>query len=335
MTYNLNNETGKIELHFNKAAYMALGEDKKKEIKSAFLWSSYAGAWVSRTKQPNNYRAESIAKGLGMTYSGETGEKLSFSEQVERTQERAEGRAERMEAAAGKAEERSNQAYKRADYIGSFIPMGQPILVGHHSEKRHRRDIDKIDNAMRTSVEESKKAEYYEEKAKTASYTASGKQYESPVYLGNRIRECEADLRRLNRYLSGIDLVNKESGRLSTKETPCNVSDSQREKWTSRVNEETEKLNFYKEKLAACGIEIHTKESLKEKKCTHVNYRGTWYPVKSINGKSVTVLNWMSIPGNAWKWTVHFPDIKGIKTVEDMYRVHDRDGNENKPQIKY
>src|SRR5436305_853670 len=31
--------------------------------------------------------------------------------------------------------------------------MGQPILVGHHSEKRHRRDIAKIDNGMRKTIE--------------------------------------------------------------------------------------------------------------------------------------------------------------------------------------
>lgn len=326
MTYNLNNETGKIELHFEKSAYMALSEDKKREIKSAFLWSSYAGAWVSRTKQPNNWRAEGIAKELGLTYAGATGEKLSFAEQIERTQERAEERAERFETAAEKAEQRSTGAYNRAHEIGLHIPFGQPILVGHHSEKRHRSDINKIDNAMRTSVEESKKAEYYEDRAQTAKYTASGKQYENPVFLGNRIRETEATLKKLNRYLNG---------QIYSYSEPQTISEKSRAYYTERINEETEKLNFYKEKLAACGIEIHTKESLKERKCTHVNYRGTWYPVKSINAKSVTVLNWMSIPGNAWKWTVHFPDIKGIKTVEDMYKVYDRDGNESKPQIKY
>ena len=26
-----------------------------------------------------------------------------------------------------------------------MIPLGQPILVGHHSEKRHRRDLKRID----------------------------------------------------------------------------------------------------------------------------------------------------------------------------------------------
>jgi hypothetical protein len=53
------------------------------------------------------------------------------------------------------------------------IPAGQPILVGHHSEKRHRRDLEKSDNKMRKSIELAKKAEYYEEKAKSALCNAS------------------------------------------------------------------------------------------------------------------------------------------------------------------
>jgi hypothetical protein len=42
--------------------------------------------------------------------------------------------------------------------LASFIPMGQPILVGHHSEKRHRRDLDRINRGFEKSWELSKKA---------------------------------------------------------------------------------------------------------------------------------------------------------------------------------
>ena len=44
------------------------------------------------------------------------------------------------------------------------IPFGQPILVGHHSEKRHRAHLEKIDNKIRKGIEASDKAEYYENK---------------------------------------------------------------------------------------------------------------------------------------------------------------------------
>lgn len=43
--------------------------------------------------------------------------------------------------------------------------MGQPILVGHHSEARHRRDLDRSWNLLGKSVELSDKAESHENKA--------------------------------------------------------------------------------------------------------------------------------------------------------------------------
>lgn len=71
-----------------------------------------------------------------------------------------EARRERLEAAAGKALERAAAAFKRADLREevSGIPFGQPVLVGHHSERRHRAAIDRADNAMRKSIDESKRA---------------------------------------------------------------------------------------------------------------------------------------------------------------------------------
>jgi hypothetical protein len=48
--YILNLETGKIELHFDKAEYMALTEEEKRLIKSNFLFSKHSSAWVSRAK---------------------------------------------------------------------------------------------------------------------------------------------------------------------------------------------------------------------------------------------------------------------------------------------
>ena len=94
-TYNRNLETGKLELHFDKSEYMALSADQKSEIKSAFLFSRYNSAWVSRCKFPNLYRAERIAEKIGLEKTDATGEKLTFEEQQERKAERAERRAER------------------------------------------------------------------------------------------------------------------------------------------------------------------------------------------------------------------------------------------------
>jgi len=71
-----------------------------------------------------------------------------------------EAKRERLLAAAERAEAQSEAAHKRADMREevSGIPFGQPILVGHHSEGRHRAAIRRADNAMRASVEADKRA---------------------------------------------------------------------------------------------------------------------------------------------------------------------------------
>jgi hypothetical protein len=71
-----------------------------------------------------------------------------------------EARRERLEAAADRAERNAAAAYKRADMseAATGIPFGQPILVGHHSERGHRAAIKRADNAMRKSIDESKRA---------------------------------------------------------------------------------------------------------------------------------------------------------------------------------
>jgi hypothetical protein len=59
----------------------------------------------------------------------------------------------------------SNNMYDQAQKLGSVIPFGQPILVGHHSEKGHRNLIKRINNKYEQSFKTQEKAEYYEHKA--------------------------------------------------------------------------------------------------------------------------------------------------------------------------
>lgn len=88
-------------------------------------------------------------------------------------EQKQENRRARLEAAAGRAEARAVFAYKRADMseAATGIPFGQPILVGHHSEARHRRTIEKADRAMRASIAESKRAD---ELARRAAAVGTG-----------------------------------------------------------------------------------------------------------------------------------------------------------------
>lgn len=68
-------------------------------------------------------------------------------------QEWAKRRADRYANAAINAEKQSDQYYQRSQKDAGFLSLGEPIKVGHHSERRHRRAIDEANNNMRKSVE--------------------------------------------------------------------------------------------------------------------------------------------------------------------------------------
>ena len=84
-------------------------------------------------------------------------------------QERKEARIDRMEERAARAQAESAAASHAAHEIMRHIPPGQPILVGHHSERHHRRDLDKIDRNMRKSIEAGEKAAYYASRSESAA----------------------------------------------------------------------------------------------------------------------------------------------------------------------
>jgi protein-L-isoaspartate O-methyltransferase len=78
--------------------------------------------------------------------------------------------------------------------IADGIPMGQPILVGHHSERHARRDAEKIQSGMRKAVNLWSTSQYWEARAKGALRHAEYK--ERPDVRARRIKGLESDLRK-------------------------------------------------------------------------------------------------------------------------------------------
>ena len=77
-------------------------------------------------------------------------------------QEWAKKKAERLQNAALNAKKKSDSYWKASNEGADFIALGEPIKVGHHSEKRHRALIERNHNRMSKAVELSKQAEEYE-----------------------------------------------------------------------------------------------------------------------------------------------------------------------------
>ena len=104
-----------------------------------------------------------------------------------------EAKREKYAELAIKAKKESEAKYEQAHNMASFIPFGQPILVGHHSEKRDRNFRDKIHNTFGKSIELEEKAKYYGEKA--AGYGTHGISQDNPeavTKLKEKIEKLEA-----------------------------------------------------------------------------------------------------------------------------------------------
>lgn len=98
---------------------------------------------------------------MGLVVSGQEKEVQAMTRR-----ERLEKRLERRQEWSEKAELRSSAAFERSNRAVAGIEPGQPILVGHHSERRHRRDLDRSWAALGKSVEEQKLAKHHEQKAR-------------------------------------------------------------------------------------------------------------------------------------------------------------------------
>ena len=118
-------------------------------------------------------------------------------------QERKEARIDRMEERAARAQAESAAASHAAHEIMRHIPPGQPILVGHHSERHHRRDLDKIDRNMRKSIEAGEKAAYYASRSESA---ASNHAISSDD--PDAVEKLEAKLAALQRLQATMKAVN-------------------------------------------------------------------------------------------------------------------------------
>lgn len=160
-------------------------------------------------------------------------------------EQKPDAKRERLEKAADRAEAKSHAAFERPDLREekSGIPLGQPILVGYHSEGRHRRALERADNAMRQSVEESKRAG--NQRARAASVGTGGINAQDPEAI-TKLRDKLTNLETAQHNL-------KEANRILRK-------------WSKRrVTHETEGGLFIDYAAAMAAVADHFTESVARK----------------------------------------------------------------------
>ena len=111
-----------------------------------------------------------------------------------------EARKARYEELAEKNQVKADREFHKGDLREevSGIPFGQPILVGHHSEGRHRNAIKRANNAMRRGIDAQSKAGHYAAKADSVGKGGiSSDDPEAVVKLREKLAKLEARQERM------------------------------------------------------------------------------------------------------------------------------------------
>ena len=282
--YFRNMETNKLELHFSKEEYAELPDETRQEIRSNFLFSRKAQAWVSRCKFPNLWRAEQVAKKIGLEDAGQSGEKLTFAEMQEKKAERAENRAARYDVKSERAITRCEELQKPIrDMHGDLAFFTQPN-INSSAGRAFTRRRQRMFNAFDRGFEEFKNSEYYKECAETARRTAAqAKKPSDKGFCQRRIDEAEASIRGLKRSITEYEGYKTilESGEIPkdkfgyelknlTMESVTHALD----RWYEIMEDEIQKAVYYRECIEDLGGVLFTRENLNKGDIIEIPYFG-------------------------------------------------------------
>lgn len=122
---------------------------------------------------------------------------------------RQDERRQRFQDRAAKAQQEAAQRHQAAHDAVKDIPFGQPILVGHHSEGRHRAALKRADQNMGKAVAASDKAEHYARRA--AGVGTGGISSDDPEAV-EKLREKLAGLQQVQEAMKAANLIYRKKG---------------------------------------------------------------------------------------------------------------------------
>ncbi len=128
-------------------------------------------------------------------------------------EQRLADRKARYEERAERASLEADATYRKARQMGEAIPFGQPILIGHHSEKRDRRYRERIHDTYGKAFSLQDKAKHYEQKA--ASVGTGGISSDDP----DAIEKLREELAQMEQAQERMKAANKAIRGNKTPET--------------------------------------------------------------------------------------------------------------------
>lgn len=148
--------------------------------KAGFIWAPKQDLFVAPMWTPSR-------EDLLLELCGEIGdEDISLVD-------RAEQRADRFTDYSASRAQDADAAHRTVDAIAQRFEGGQPILVGHHSERRARKDAERIETGMRKAIQMWETSKYWTARAAGAIHNAKYKQ--RPDVRARRIKTIEAEIR--------------------------------------------------------------------------------------------------------------------------------------------
>lgn len=273
---------------------------------NGFRWFRSLGCWGiqgSRDRTGQAHRIEACAAGLravGFTVDVEIDNTPRDYDTVRA--ERA-GRLEaRGEALAAKAERHQASAdahFGEADRIAGLRPFGQPILIGHHSERRARADQARIERNMDRGCEEAGVARDAARRAAAAG-KVEAMRHRTPRAIAERIERTEAELRKIGRYLDG------HTDRWHDVHDPATGG------WREQLLAERARLTVQVEgdkallrQVQGPGRRLLTRADIH--KGDRVEYFRGWHEVVRVNTKTVSVTT-----GYSWTDTIPYTRIRNV-----------------------
>jgi hypothetical protein len=260
---------------------------------AGFKWSSNLGSWFLPRNWSEPTRRQKIAQLQGALGHDNVhledagrGVTTTAAEREADARARAADRATHMDAKAQRLATEADVRFGRAKAIGDMIPFGQPILVGHHSEARHRRDLAKIDTNMRKGIEAHSEAQAAAAAAERARAATAG---DSPLARQRRIDRKEAEVRKIDRALKNHELAQKISntGRDPRRFGVYPSDPSHVEQMQANRAQLVDEIAHDKAQIAAAGHQTIDRANVSAGDVIH--YRGRAHVVSKVNQTTVSV----------------------------------------------
>ena len=217
---------------------------------------------------------------------------------------RMDERADRLEHLALRRAAESDAAETEAAQLGAAM-QGEPIKVGHHSERRHRRDLDRAHALDEKSWRAAREAQHAATGARSAA--AHMRHREDPYRTARRLETLNADRRKVQREMDGYTRNFRNGrGEIYTSEVREPATGAWRGRLLERVADLDEQIRYWSAHLEQAKADGTYRPVMVAdiRPGDAIRHGGGWDRVAKVNKTTITVV---TAPG--WDNKVKISDI--------------------------